>query len=270
MKILFLTFMLLFGAVLGSFSCCQMRRLRAKEQGRPIKNRRSICEHCKKKLAWYENVPIFSWLLLRGRCKKCGEKIGVAEIWAEILMMGLFFALGWRFWPDLEGAFNSGNMAEGWFVIGKIVILAILAVLYLILFLYDALYKVMPTAVLWVAVLVAGGYFALAATQGVEIMSVLAAVGILPGVYFLLYFFSGERLVGSGDWVLALSLALLLGNFWLAFFTLFLANFLATVAYLPSLAKKERNKQIAFGPFLILAGITVFFLQDFLLKLIIF
>lgn len=255
------------GSVLGSFGCCQARRLRAKETKKPIKSKWSVCEHCGKELCFYENIPIFSWLLLKGKCKKCGRKIGVAEILAEILMAAAFLAIGWKFWPELR---DAASMVDLGLAGGKMVMLIILATLYCILFVYDAIWKVMPASVLWGSVVVAGGYFGLTIFGGIDILSFLAAIGVLPGVYFLLYFLSGEKLVGGGDWILALSLALVLGNFWLAFLTLFLANFLATITYLPSLMRKEKNKQIAFGPFLILAGMIVFLLQDTILELIAF
>ncbi|MBQ9029634.1 prepilin peptidase [Candidatus Saccharibacteria bacterium] len=270
MQAVFLTIMLLLGLVVGSFSCCQARRLRAREAKKPIKSKWSICEHCGKRLKWYENIPVVSWVLQRGRCRKCGEKIGCAEIFTELLMGGAFVMLGLKFWPEISEVSSGGGVAD-WARLGvEMILMMALFTLYGILFVYDAMWKVMPTAILWAAVVVAAGYFGVALLGRVEIFSALAAIGVLPGVYFLLYFLSDEKLVGGGDWILALSLALILGNFWLAFVTLFLANFLATIVYLPSLVRKERQKEIAFGPFLILAGVAVFFAQGFILKLVIF
>lgn len=270
MQAVFLTIMLLLGLVVGSFACCQARRLRAREVKTPIKSKWSICEHCGKRLKWYENIPVISWVLQRGRCRRCREKIGYAEIFTELLMGGAFVMLGLKFWPEINGVFSGGSVADWVRLAAEILLIMTLFVLYGILFVYDALWKVMPTVILWAAVAVATGYFGVALLGKAEIFSVLAAIGVLPGVYFLLYFLSGEKLVGGGDWILALSLALILGIFWLAFVTLFLANFLATIVYLPSLVHKERQKEIAFGPFLILAGVAVFFAQEFILKLIIF
>ena len=63
------------GAILGSFACCQAYRMRYKEEEKKI-GKRSECLFCGHKLAWFELIPIVSWLLQRGRCRKCKKKIG--------------------------------------------------------------------------------------------------------------------------------------------------------------------------------------------------
>ena len=101
MQIVFLTFMFILGACFGSFLCCQARRLRLKETSgdshRKSKsktvprqtaqlqsNTRSVCLSCGYQLRWYDNIPILSWLFLRGKCRKCHHKIGIAELLSEL------------------------------------------------------------------------------------------------------------------------------------------------------------------------------------------
>ena len=90
MQILFLILMFVIGSVFGSFFCCQVRRAEEKSERRGPKKHSSslpvysICLHCKKKLKWYDNIPIISWLILRGKCRNCHKKIGYAEIISEV------------------------------------------------------------------------------------------------------------------------------------------------------------------------------------------
>ena len=89
-------------------------------------------------------------------------------------------------------------------------------------------------------------------------------IAILPGMYFLLYKMSNEKFVGSGDWLLALAVSLILGSWWLCLLVLFLSNFMASIAGI-ILKIKNGEKVIPFGPFLILAFIIVYSLQNWLM-----
>lgn len=62
----------LMGLVLGSFATVLVARVPAGEQ---VVRGRSKCRGCSREIAWYDNVPVFSWLILRGRCRHCGERI---------------------------------------------------------------------------------------------------------------------------------------------------------------------------------------------------
>jgi leader peptidase (prepilin peptidase) / N-methyltransferase len=76
-----------FGAVIGSFlNVCILRWPREKSIVRP----RSRCPSCGHQLEWFENVPIFSWLALRGRCRCCDEWISV-----QYPIIELIVAIGW-------------------------------------------------------------------------------------------------------------------------------------------------------------------------------
>lgn len=266
-KIFFLAFMFILGACLGSFACCQARRLRAREKGHKISSKRSICEHCKKQLSWYENLPLLSWLFLKGRCKKCQKKIGLAEPLSELGLALALLALGFKFWPSLSSL--SGSLPFVSFII-LIIIFTSLA----ICFIYDALWGSFPSIVLYITLAFSAIFLVLEFISlpismsftgaALSVPSLLAGIGILPGVYYLLYFFSREKLVGSGDWLLCLSLALVLHNFWLCFFVLFLSNFLACLVGLPlAFIHKEKNLKLSFGPFLILAFLIVYTLSDY-------
>lgn len=260
---LFLCFMFVLGAVLGSFACCQARRLHSKEKGSRIASKWSICESCHRRLKWYENIPIFSWLFLRGRCKKCHQKIGLAEFFSELGLAITFLTLGFKFWPSLS------NLSSPFPIISLILLIVILTTM-AICFIYDALWGCFPSFILYILLALSTIFLIFEYISGakIEILSLLASIGILPGIYYLLYFFSKERLVGSGDWLLCFSFALILHNFWLCFFVLFLSNFLAVLIQLPlTLLTKKKSHQFPFGPFLIVAFLIVYLASEFLVKI---
>jgi prepilin signal peptidase PulO-like enzyme (type II secretory pathway) len=68
---LFFLFSLAIGAVIGSFANCFLWRLHEKET---LLNR-SYCPKCRKQIAWYDNIPVLSFIALGGRCRQCKKKI---------------------------------------------------------------------------------------------------------------------------------------------------------------------------------------------------
>jgi leader peptidase (prepilin peptidase)/N-methyltransferase len=84
------------GAAIGSFLNVGIYRL---PRDISIKEpRRSFCPVCKAPIPWHQNIPLVSWLLLRGRCAKCGSKIAFRYFGVELLTALLFLAI-WQFFP---------------------------------------------------------------------------------------------------------------------------------------------------------------------------
>lgn len=73
---------------------------------------RSFCPGCRAPVAARDNVPVLSWLLLRGRCRRCGTQIS-ARYPAVELALGLLFAAAWWLWPP-AGAAEAGPLAAAW------------------------------------------------------------------------------------------------------------------------------------------------------------
>lgn len=80
------------GLFLGSFLNVVIHRV---PKGESVVSPRSRCPGCGQELAWYDNVPVLSWLVLRGRCRSCGEPISVRYPLVELLTAGVFGALAW-------------------------------------------------------------------------------------------------------------------------------------------------------------------------------
>ena len=252
--------MFIVGACFGSFLCCQARRLRLREKKQKKLGSRSVCPHCKYRLKWYDNIPIISWLALRGHCRKCGKKIGAAEILSELAVALACLLISINF--NLETA----SVME-WLTYAFTLLLTLSLCF---LGIYDGLYGELPSLCLTFSAIYAiivsittalGIYF----EEGFSyqlITSPILSAGFFGGIYLLLYLISKGKWVGDGDWILAGIIGLALGSIWLSFLALFIANFSACLIMLPATIKKG-NSKIYFGPFLVLAYIIVASFTDF-------
>ena len=84
-----------FGLIFGSFlNVCIYRLPRDLSVSDPP---RSACPHCQHRIAFYDNIPVLSWLILRGKCRSCGAPISVRYLLIELLTGTLFLACYWQF-----------------------------------------------------------------------------------------------------------------------------------------------------------------------------
>ncbi len=252
------------GAAFGSFACCQAWRIKESD-----KSKRSHCMHCKYQLKWYDNLPIVSWLMLGGKCRKCHRAIGIAEILAEIGLAGVFMA-SFCFWPAKDSLLHL-DVAE----IVKYVIFLLTVVVFAILFVYDAKWGELPVALLVVSIGMAFIFWVMSVIKayiaygGYDWVGFALALLFLPVLYYLLYKISHENWVGGGDWILCVPLALMLGNMWASLICMFLANMIGSIVMLPVAIKKKKKKMmVPFGPFLIIGFLVTFFANSLISGLI--
>jgi len=91
------------GAVVGSFLNACIHRM---PRDIPLSNpRRSFCPACNKMIPWFENLPVLSWLVLRGRCSGCGARISPRYLLVELLTAAAFFTLWKQFGFPLAPAY---------------------------------------------------------------------------------------------------------------------------------------------------------------------
>jgi len=271
------TALVIIGLALGSFAGATVWRLRAyqlkddkahdddydhdeykslqKLTTKNIANDRSRCLHCAYALKWYDLIPVISWISLRGRCRKCHKFIG----WFEpIIELGLatFFVLSYLLWP---------YQLDNWLEITRLVLWLISGVGLAVLFAYDTKWFLLPDRVSFtvVGLGLASSVLTvmLAADRIGAIASILGAVAILSGVYFVLYLVSRGKWIGFGDIKLGLGLALLLADWRLAFIALFAANLIGCIIVIPAMIKgtMKRDSHVPFGPLLIVGMIVAQF-----------
>jgi leader peptidase (prepilin peptidase)/N-methyltransferase len=90
-----------FGAVIGSFlNVCVVRW--GAEPKQSVVRPRSRCPQCGKGIAWFDNIPVLSWLILRGRCRGCGNPISVQYPLVEIATAIIWACMVARYGPALE------------------------------------------------------------------------------------------------------------------------------------------------------------------------
>ena len=266
MTILIAGALLLLGVVLGSFAGAQVWRVRArqlrtdKQTGHPydkhewrqlrvllqgtLRDDRSRCLQCGHVLAWYDLLPVVSWLSTGGRCRYCQQFIGWFELVME-LVLGVGLALSYLVWPWALPA--SGLLFAVWVVV---------ALVLMILAAYDAKWQLLPDPLNY-GLMALGALFVLVrmtTLHDVDLVSLTGAVALLAGLYGGLYAISRGAWIGFGDVKLCVGLALLLGDWRLAFMTLFFSNMLGCIIVLPGLARGQLNtrSQVPFGPLLII------------------
>jgi leader peptidase (prepilin peptidase)/N-methyltransferase len=261
--------LVLFGLALGSFAGATVWRLRSKqliedlrdgdevdaeelERLRPLSGLkatedRSRCLRCGHVLAWYDLLPLVSWLGLRGRCRYCKAPIGPFEPIMELAVAGAFI-VSYILWP--------GSL-ELWHEIVYFLLWLVAIVMLSVLFAYDFKWFILPDQIVFpligVGLVSSGLRVALSENMIATALGVLGAVLVLSGLYYALWLVSSGSWVGFGDVKLGLALGLLLGDWHLALVALFSANLIGSLLVIPGMlsGRVGRKSHVPFGPLLI-------------------
>ena len=239
------TFAILFGLVVGSFCNVCIHRLPKEES---VITPRSRCPACRTPIRPLDNVPLLSFLWLRGRCRTCGAAISWRYPLVEALTGALFGAALLAFGPTLRG-------------VSAALLLAALVVVTFI----DLEHQVIPDEVTLVGLPVGLGASLLTGAPPV-LEAFLAALGGAGGLYLVAVYgelaFQREAL-GGGDVKLAAMLGAFLGGrgLLLAFFLASLAGGLVGGLLLAT-GRGGRGTLLPFGPFLALGAATSLFFGE--------
>jgi leader peptidase (prepilin peptidase)/N-methyltransferase len=213
-------------------------------------NGRSMCVNCKHVLAWYDLIPIVSWLLLKGRCRYCDKPISPQYPIVE-LAAGLIFGLSYLFWPYELQSGGQWLLLATWLAA---------AVGLLALAVYDLRWMLLPNKIIYPTLLVAVagrlGYIAAFEKRPLHAILLWAvSVAIAAGVFFVLFMLSDGKWIGYGDVRLGLITGTLLADPQKSLAMIFIASFIGTLVILPGLAagKKTMASKLPYGPFLIAA-----------------
>ena len=169
-----------FGAVVGSFLNVCIYRL---PRGRSIVWPASACPHCGRPLSWYENIPVVSYLVLRGRCRTCQEPIAVRYPIVEAVTAAMFAAAMWYYGP---GVLLASRVVFGCALI--------------VLFAIDLEHHLLPN-VITLPGLIVGFAFSLVAEPGwfASLLGILLGGGVLFGIAEAYYRVRHEEGLGMGD-----------------------------------------------------------------------
>ena len=241
-----LIFSALFGSLIGSF--LNVVILRLPEPGQSIVFPASHCPRCRTPLCWYENIPIFSYILLRGRCGHCCESISLQYPIVELLMALITAALVHRF------QFSFATV--GYFVFSA----ALLVIIFI-----DIRLQLIPDAISLPGILL-GFLFSLVSgtvTWQSSLIGIVVGGGVLYAIalfYTLLRKIDG---MGGGDIKLLAMIGAWLGWQSLPFVILMSSTTGSIIGLLAMRSQKKGGQtRIPFGPFLSLAALAYIFFSE--------
>tara|TARA_B110000208_G_scaffold77864_1_gene99755 strand:- start:23 stop:766 length:744 start_codon:yes stop_codon:yes gene_type:complete len=244
------------GACLGSFANVCIYRLPKTKQ---IISGRSFCPKCKKKINWYDNLPIISFLFLSGKCRKCKKVIPLRYLIVE-LITGISFLL---IYLNFENLYT-------------ITFLSILSLILIMIFFIDLENFIIPDSLNFIIMGLALlknflPNFNTSLIHEINQSIIGGMVGYLS-IWLIIYLYKTFKKIdgmGFGDAKLMAGIGLLFG--WQSIpFILFVSSILGLIFVVPSLIKKQKTMrtEIPFGPFIIVACLIYFAQGDLLYSLI--
>jgi len=246
-------FVFVFGAAIGSFlNVCIYRLPEQQSIAKPL----SQCPHCHHPIRFYDNIPLISYLILKGKCRDCGEKISwrypLVELITAILALLLF--------------------AKFYLTLNFLVFFIFTAVLIVITFI-DLDHQIIPDLLTLPGIPI----FFLLAVFVVGVPWMEAAIGLLIGGGVLFVIALGYEVItkregmGGGDIKLLAMIGGFLGWKSLIFVLLFSSLLGAVIGIALMLIKKEDMKYaVPFGPFLSAAAVAYLFWGDAFMQFLIF
>lgn len=259
-------FILLIGLAVGSFLNVVAVRY---ESERSIGGR-SRCTACGDLIPWFANIPVISWLVLKGACRSCYSRISIRYPIVELATAFLILFA----YIHMPLSLLDPNLYEA----ARFALVVLVLIVLILIFLYDLYHKIIPDEMVYAFM---GLSFILAlmrfavdpAASAAELFDLLAGL-VLFAPFALLWLVSRGRWIGFGDAKLAVGIGWFLGladginavviSFWVgAAVSLSIIGFARLVVHTPGLPAWLKNltikSEVPFGPFLIIGTLLVFF-----------
>jgi len=246
----------LFGVSLGSFANVCIYRLPRDKQ---IISGRSYCPRCKKKIKWYDNLPLISYIFLNAKCRNCDKSISVRYLIVE-LITGISFLLIFLSFKNLY----------------TIVFLSTLILILIMIFFIDLENFIIPDSLnfLIMGLALVKNFIPSFNTSLIHDINQSLIGGIIGyfSIWLIIFLYKTLKKIdgmGLGDAKLMAGIGLLFG--WQSVpLILFLSSILGLFFVAPSLLKKQKTmkSEIPFGPFIIIAMLIYFVFGDFFYGLI--
>jgi len=231
------------GSIWGSFCNVCIYRLPDNDS---VVTKRSFCRSCRNKIKWYDNIPLLSFIFLKGKCRSCNNKISsqyfLVELISAISFLLIYFLYGLTI---------------------TTLLLIILSIFFIIIFFIDLKHYIIPNELTFPLMLI--GFiksFDPNLNQTIFPNYINSLLGGFFGyaiIWLIIFFYKKVRNkegMGLGDAKLMAVVGFWFG--WLSIpFTIFISSTVALVLVIPSLIKKTKNMsaQIPFGPYIIIGCI---------------
>lgn len=259
----------LLGVCLGSFinalvwRLYQQTRTKDKSQLRKlsITRGRSICPSCKHELYPYDLTPVVSWLLLKGRCRYCKNRISAQYPLVE-LATGLAFIFSYAAWPA-----HIAGIVWAQFVCWLLLLTVLIA-----LAVYDLKHMLLPNRLVFFASMPVAAWIIVGSISDTSLRPLLEGIyGLVAfgGSFYLLYLISKGKWIGGGDVKLGFVLGAWLASPLLVALAIFLASFIGTIYFTAQSLRGRltRHSKLPFGPLLIIGFYIAFMFGEQIITL---
>ena len=241
----------LFGSLVGSFLNVVILRLPL--EGSSIAYPASHCPQCGYVLRWYDNIPIFSYLLLRGKCRQCKQHISMQYPLVELLMAALSALLMHQFGLSFV------------FLLYFLFAAALLVIIFI-----DIHHQIIPDCISLPGIVIGfiGSFINPSVTWFQSALGILCGGGILFALAFGYQLLAKREGMGGGDVKLLAMIGAILGIQSLLF-VIFFSSLTGSIIGIGAMVyqKKGGQTRIPFGPFLSLAALVYLFFQNEILSL---
>jgi len=268
-------FLFLLGLIVGSFINALQYRIQIGQKN----TGRSYCPKCKHTLAWYDLIPVISWVMLSGKCRYCQKKISaqypVIELITALTFISLSLASGLS--PKINEAIFGFQVIDSALFIKYIILLILLLIiasLFILLALHDAKTSYILSYYAYAGGLLSLAYHLVGYAGEWQIASLYHYLlpyilsGAIPALFFLsLYLISKGKWMGSGDSEVALFIGIFLGST-LTLSALYFAFIVGAVYGLIAivLKKSKMKSALPFGPFLIAGCFFAFIFGNYVVN----
>ena len=240
-----------FGAVIGSFLNVVILRLPQDDES--ISFPGSHCPKCQQPLRWYENIPIVSYVALRGKCKTCQQSISIQYPLVELMMTVLAILLCYRFALSFDFFFYFAFCA------------ALLVIIFI-----DIQHQIIPDRISLPGILIgfAGSFYNGLVTWQQSALGILLGGGVLYVVAYTYYTITKREGMGGGDIKLLAMIGAFLG--WQSLlYVVFSSSLVGSVVGVAAMVKQGKGGQtrIPYGPFLALGAISYLLFSQQLIHL---
>jgi len=245
MTIYLIAFSLFIGVAMGSFLNCLIFRIADNESVMG----RSHCRSCNKMIHWFDNLPVISWIMLRGKCRYCQDKISwqyplVESVVAILFVLATVSHLG----LDLNSAPFYLLVIKDWLIIFILSFVLVYDARYFMISINVLIFGAVALVILW--------FF-----LGVSWWALIISFFIGLGFFALQYLITSGRGIGEGDIWLGALLGLALADWKLLLLTLFLTYVIGAITGLSLIAFKLKGMKdkLPLGVFLAIGGILAIF-----------